>query len=357
MENNPVPGQVLNWVQGSIAEDWHQHRGGGWVHKTAKVADSATIDKGAIIGNKTTINDWAKVGKWARIGDWVTIGEGATIGISTMISNKVAIGYKATVGSQVDISEEARIGYWARIGDKVTIGFRAKIGYRATVGNGARVGDRATIDDDASLCARGIASNGDTILAETKKSVISDEQKLANAKGSLEYLQTRLKTEKKTGADAKRKATEKEISSWNKEIEKLKEKIKKNKGNKMKTESIELKTILKLSGLKEGDLLTMKSREPEFEDPYANTTFVDEGKKNKAAKVCKLCGESPVYSSGECTSCFYTNHCETCDKPLGKKSKNGMCDNCIQMSESKESKKSFKQYLKEAEVTSKKKKS
>ena len=428
-------------------------------------------------------------------------------------------------------------------------------------------------------------------ITNIDESVISDEQKLANAKGSLEHLQARLKKEKKTSTDAKCKETEKEISVWKDTIEKLKEKIKKDKANKMKTESKELKAILKLSGLNEGEYHycdsckggcnvpcknckgclrggdcdrpvpcpacwgsgekdifrdqeddcehdfhdgvclycgadddnelsensvqswgddckhcegtgfepcgecdacltgdtcyepmdcdfcggtgveiddleleddtewkpeddglpiedegeiefddsvdesisdiwgndqsqfdddedeepivmapnqwkvgdrvcvadrmqpdggkkgtvrrvaggsikvdlddgeseTFGSREltraeddleePEFEDPYAkydNTKFVDEGKKNKAAKVCKKCGEGPVYSSGECSGCFYTNHCETCDKPLGKKSKNGMCDNCIQMSESK---KSFKQYLKEAEITSKKKKS
>ena len=89
-------------------EDWRQHpNGGGWIYKTAKIGNDATV------GNWATVGDDAKVGNWVKVGNRATVGDGA------------------------------KVGNWATVGDG------AKVGNRATVGNGATVGNWATVGDGA----------------------------------------------------------------------------------------------------------------------------------------------------------------------------------------------------------------
>jgi carbonic anhydrase/acetyltransferase-like protein (isoleucine patch superfamily) len=140
-------------VPGSTPEDWRQHsNGGGWVYKTATVAESAVIAPTAIVfGKYAKIADYATIGNGATIADYANIGNGATIGIDAKIGDCAKIGDEAT------IADYAKIGDCAKIGNEAKIGDCAKIADYATIGNGATIADYANIGNDANI------GNGTTI--------------------------------------------------------------------------------------------------------------------------------------------------------------------------------------------------
>ena len=63
-----VPQNVLDSVQGSKPEDWHQHvNGGGWVYKTARVSGDAQVSGDARVFGNAQVFGYAQVSGYARV--------------------------------------------------------------------------------------------------------------------------------------------------------------------------------------------------------------------------------------------------------------------------------------------------
>ena len=59
-------------------EDWRQHpNGGGWIYKTAKIGNDATVGNWATVGDDAKVGNRATVGDGATVGNWATVGDGA----------------------------------------------------------------------------------------------------------------------------------------------------------------------------------------------------------------------------------------------------------------------------------------
>ena len=72
-ETSQAPQNVLDLVLGSTPADWHQHsNGGGWVYKTAKVAETAYVGPDARVYGNAWVHGDARVygNAWVHGGEW-----------------------------------------------------------------------------------------------------------------------------------------------------------------------------------------------------------------------------------------------------------------------------------------------
>lgn len=120
------------------------------------VAESATVDADAILGDKVVIGENAKIRAGAVVGDYVVIGDNCVVGYDARVSHTVMwddafVGKQARVSGSVlcrhvDVRSRAVIDPGTTIGDESTVGHGAHIGADVQVFPYKRIEPAATVN-------------------------------------------------------------------------------------------------------------------------------------------------------------------------------------------------------------------
>jgi UDP-3-O-[3-hydroxymyristoyl] glucosamine N-acyltransferase len=142
---------VLPAFPSAKEENWHRHpNGGGWVENTAKVEDSAKVEKYGLVAQH------AFLGPYGSVTDRAIIYQNAYV--NGFVSDDAEVyGYtfileKARITKRAVVCENANIGKEAQVTDQAIVSGRAKIEYKASISNSA------IITQDAQVHAHGTVS-------------------------------------------------------------------------------------------------------------------------------------------------------------------------------------------------------
>ncbi len=119
------------------------------------VAENATVEQGAVLGDKVVIGNNAKIRAGARIGDYVVVGDNCVIGDDARVSHSVIwddtfVGKQSRVSGSVlcrhvDVRARAVIDLGTTLGDESVVGQGAHIGVDVQVFPYKRIEPAATV--------------------------------------------------------------------------------------------------------------------------------------------------------------------------------------------------------------------
>ena len=153
-------GDPANVAAAGVDSDWEVRPNGARIHKTAEVADTATVEPGVVVGPNVSVEPGAVLREGARIGSGSEIEEGAVVGKDAWVDDST-VRSGATVGAGSVVSGFSEVREGARVGPgsvlsgvclhtDAQVGAGTFVGQRTTIENGAQVGDNCWIDDPES---------------------------------------------------------------------------------------------------------------------------------------------------------------------------------------------------------------
>ncbi len=113
-------------ISDCLEEDYYSPSEGVYIHKTARVAPTAFIGKGCIIGKNTEVRHCA------YLRENVLVGDGCVIGNSTEVKNSV-------------LFDGVQIPHYNYVGDSI-LGYKAHLGAGAIISNVKRDKSDVTVD-------------------------------------------------------------------------------------------------------------------------------------------------------------------------------------------------------------------
>ena len=155
--------RLAQWFERRLAsESVDDDEAGSGVHPSARVAASAVLDDGVVVGANAVIEAGARLAAGARIGAGAYVGRHACIGAGTVLFPNVTVYHDSMIGAQCRIHAGTVIGAdgfgfaregegWLRIPQlgRAVIGDRVEIGALCAVDRGAL--EDTVIEDDCIL--------------------------------------------------------------------------------------------------------------------------------------------------------------------------------------------------------------
>jgi len=158
-ENTP-PQHVLEY--GYTAADWHWHpNGGGWVHRTAFVADTAYVGPNAVVSGDAVVFGNARVLGYAMVLDRAVVFGNAEVYGHAVVSGSAWVGDNAEVSGTAKVCDNAWVFGDAEVGDNAEVSGSARIFGFAVVNGDAKVFGSAVVSGDAVVCGSARVYSGE----------------------------------------------------------------------------------------------------------------------------------------------------------------------------------------------------
>ena len=144
-------------VAAGVDFDWEVRPNGARIHKTAEVADTATVEPGVVVGPDVTVESGAVLREGARIGFGSVIEAGAVVGKDAWVDDSIlragaTVGAGSVVSDFSEVQDGARVGPGSvlsgvRLDTDAQVGAGTFVGNSTTIEKSAQVGDNCWIDD------------------------------------------------------------------------------------------------------------------------------------------------------------------------------------------------------------------
>lgn len=155
---------------GLVEASFHRN-GGGVVAKTAKVEETAFLDRGCVVFGHACVTDRVRIVGYCRIS-----GDDLPGGISTLLEDDVFVSGNVVVEGHVLMRDHAQARNHAKLSGSVAMMHHSQIGDRATVAGQVQMCDHSYVYEDSTVIG------DDELITLSVRDFINGDRILRNMK-------------------------------------------------------------------------------------------------------------------------------------------------------------------------------